>query len=119
MKTKVLGDAGETLAAEYLQKKGCRILKKKFKAAGGEIDLIVCDGDTLAFVEVKSRRSTAFGSAAAAVDHHKQQKIARTAEAYLQQQRFDRCCRFDVVEVYCKAPDGVRINWLKNAFEMD
>ncbi|MGL5270285.1 MAG: YraN family protein [Selenomonadaceae bacterium] len=119
MNTKVLGDAGEMLAAEYLQKKGCRILKKKFRAAGGEIDLIVCDGDTLAFVEVKSRRSTFFGSAAAAVNQHKQQKIARTAEAYLQQQRSDRCCRFDVVEVYCKASDSIRINWLKNAFEMD
>ena len=83
MNTVLIGRAGEDMACRYLLKNGYQILKRNYRAAGGEIDIIAKKGSHLAFVEVKSRRNTEFGYAAEAVNYAKQKKIINTARAFL------------------------------------
>ncbi len=81
----------------------------------GELDLVMRDGATLVFVEVRARRSLAFGGAAASVDARKQMRLRRAAQCYLQAafgQRAWPACRFDVVAFEAGEP-----RWLKAAFE--
>ncbi len=105
-----LGDCGEALAAEYLVKNGYRLVIANFKvpvgrntkgvSVTGEIDLIALDGETLCFVEVKTRRSDEFAPVITAVDTRKQRQITRTAKVYrrifgVREMEY----RFDVVTV--------------------
>jgi putative endonuclease len=76
-----LGLRAEWLAAAFLVAKGYRILARKFVVAGGEIDLIARRGDTIAFVEVKARRS--FDEALIAIDQIKRRRIARAARVWV------------------------------------
>jgi putative endonuclease len=106
------GSAAEQLASEYLQRNGLRLIESNFRCRFGEIDLIMHDGATLVFVEVRLRSSQNFGGAAASVTSAKQGRITRAAQIYLQQQSREMACRFDVVLL-----DGERnIEWIKNAF---
>jgi len=106
------GAAAEKLALEYLQRNGLQLIESNFKCRFGEIDLILNDGSTLVFVEVRLRSSQRFGGAAASVTSAKQGRITRAAQIYLQQQNREMACRFDVVVL-----DGEhRIEWIKNAF---
>ncbi len=95
------GAEGETAAAELLQSLGHRILERNFRCQVGEIDLITVDGETLVFVEVKTRVDLRFGGAAAAVDRRKRRRVVRASEVYLCQPEKEGLqngpCRFDVV----------------------
>ena len=95
------GDYGEREAARFLKSRGYKILARQWKAdCGCEIDLLARDGDTLVFVEVKTRSSEKFGHPADAVDSEKQRRVARAAREYLRRLgRSDVYYRFDVVEV--------------------
>lgn len=87
-----LGERGEALAAEFLKKNGYRLVVSNFKApvgrnskgvqVTGEIDIIALDGETLCFIEVKTRRSDDFAPVISAVDNRKQRQIIRTAKVY-------------------------------------
>ena len=120
MNTKGIGNRGEEIAAAYLEQKGYAILERQFRTPVGEIDLIARDGRTLAFIEVKTRRSTRYGQPAAAVGREKQRRITRAAMWYMmnkQRQGAAPPCRFDVAEVYA-SPDGAwSVRHLENAFE--
>jgi putative endonuclease len=108
---------GEELAAGYLGRRGYRIVERNFRTRRGEIDLIARDGDTLVFVEVKSRRTDAFGGALSSVDRRKRNRLARLAREYLQRRGWaDRPCRFDLVTI--RGEDGAEpsIELLQNAF---
>lgn len=121
--TKRVGDWGEALTAEYLRGRGWHILESGFACPEGEIDLIAQKGDTLAFVEVKTRQSAHYGAGREAVDRRKQRKITATAFRYLAQHpELPTKIRFDVVEIV--APQGVRtehpeLHYLANAFVYD
>ena len=109
-----LGQHYEQLAAGYLQQQGLRLISSNFKCKAGEIDLIMRDGDTLVFVEVKYRASAAFGGAMAAVTYSKQQKLLRASRWYLQQHRLsDQPCRLDVLAIEGQPP--FQYHWVKNA----
>ena len=114
--TKQAGDAGEDAALAFLQDQGLRLLVRNYRTpgrGGGEIDLIMRAPDTtLVFVEVRRRRSTSHGGAAASVGRVKQRRIVFAAQHYLTRLRSLPPCRFDVLEV---TPDGV--NWLQAAFD--
>jgi putative endonuclease len=114
--TKRIGDAAEDEALQYLQAQGLRLVMRNYRTpgrGGGEIDLIMQDRDTtLVFVEVRKRKSTRHGGAAASVGHVKQRRIVFAAQFYLLKLRTLPPCRFDVVEV---TPDGLA--WLKAAFD--
>lgn len=112
--TRQTGQDAETLAAEHLQRAGLRLIERNVNCRWGEIDLLMADGTFWVFVEVKARRSRAFGGGMAAVTVGKQQKLRRTAQWYLgQQRRPDQPCRFDVVDVNLATHD---IQWIRNAF---
>ena len=113
------GRWGEEQAAEYLRRKGFSIRAANWRSRFGEIDLIVEDRTYLCFVEVKLRKSAAYGSAAAFVDRRKQEKLRSTAMLYLARNPTNLQPRFDVIEIY--APQGEQtirpdIVHLENAF---
>ncbi|AJB72488.1 YraN family protein [Enterobacter hormaechei] len=114
---KQTGDAWELTARRWLEGKGLRFVAANVRGRGGEIDLIMKDGQTIVFVEVRYRQSSRFGGAAASVTLAKQQKLLQTAHLWLARHNgsFDTVdCRFDVV-----AFTGNAIDWLKNAFGED
>jgi putative endonuclease len=94
-----LGKAGEDAAAAHLRALGYRIVKRNLRGPGGEIDIVAWDGDTLAFVEVKTRASARFGSALAAVDARKRKRLRAIAADFLQFFAPDAKARFDVLTI--------------------
>ena len=120
--TLLLGRYGEAAAAEYLRKKGCRILGMNYRTRLGEIDVIASDRRYVMFVEVKLRKSAAFAEAREFVTYAKQRRLAAAAEEWLQANPQTLQPRFDVIEIY--APDGVHtekpvVRWWENAFTLD
>jgi putative endonuclease len=110
------GEEAESLAAAFLQKQGLVFLERNFRCKAGEIDLIMRDGDTLVFVEVRLRSNRFFAQAAESVNWNKQQKLIKTAQFYLQQHKlFDKVsCRFDVIAIDSKQ---IKLcDWIPNAF---
>ncbi len=105
------GRAGEAKAAAFLETCGYHIVQRNVRLPGGEIDLVCRDGETVVFVEVKSRGSARFGTALAAVDARKRATLRRLAADYLQIVQPHACVRFDVV-----ALDGDRMTLHRNAF---
>lgn len=99
------------MAGEYLVTAGLRLLERNFRCRQGEIDLVMQEGHTLVFVEVRLRRSQQFGGAAASITPHKQQKLLKAAQIYLQKLKTVPPCRFDVV-----VTDGLDMEWIKDAF---
>lgn len=110
------GDRAEALALEALVSRGWQPVARNVRCKAGEIDLVMRDGDTLVFVEVRRRRSDNFGGAAASVDAAKRRRILRTAQWWLlgrYGQRAWPACRFDVITF--DASD--RMRWLPAAFD--
>ena len=105
---------GEDTAARYLQRKcGMSVLEHRFRAKCGEIDLIMLDGETVVFVEVKTRKTGSRGSGLAAVNTAKQKRITHAALIYLMNRKWtDRSVRFDLVEIH-----GEEILHIPNAFQ--
>jgi putative endonuclease len=102
-----LGDRGENVAATYLESQGFRILERQHRGHYGEVDLIAIDGDTIVFVEVKTRATSVAGDPTEAVDRTKQRKITRSALAYLKLKGWlERRARFDVVAILWDGGDG-------------
>ena len=113
-----LGRRGEAAARTHLERRGVRIVVENFTCPAGEIDLVGRTRDTLIFIEVKTRKSRAFGPPQLAVHRRKQRQIVRTAEWYLAEQRMsDVACRFDVVAVtFSEGEEAPRIDWVQDAF---
>lgn len=109
------GAQAEQWAAHYLQKQGLKLIEQNYRGRFGEIDLIMQDGATLVFVEVRLRRNAAFGGAAASLDARKQQRIIRTSQQYLSGLAHIPACRFDAVLL--GDAQGNDAQWLKNAFD--
>jgi len=112
------GQLTESYAQQYLSKQGLILIERNFHSRQGEIDLIMLDGDTYVFIEVKYRKSKEFGGAIAAVSASKQKKIKQCVTFYLHQNslnEYNTPCRVDVValEGDITQPD---VTWLKNAF---
>lgn len=109
-----LGTDAEQVAAAYLQQQGLTLITGNYQCRFGELDLIMRDGKTLVFVEVRMRSNASFGGAGMSITPSKQQKLARTAEHYLQQHG-SAACRFDVVLM--TKPSTENIEWIRNAFD--
>ncbi len=112
------GRDGEALAWEHLRRAGYRLVARNLRTRFGEIDLVVEQGDTLVFVEVRSRAGTRFGTPLDSIDRRKRQQVARLAADFLSRRRLDdRRARFDVVAVEWQ--DGApKIDHVENAFEV-
>jgi putative endonuclease len=95
-----LGKTGEDLAVEELERRGYSILARRYRTARGEIDIVARDGDTIVFVEVKTRVTGEFGTAAEAVTPWKQKRLVSMGVDYLARNRLtNKPCRFDVVAI--------------------
>lgn len=110
---KPAGDLAEALVADYLQARGLRLLERNYRCRMGEIDLILAEGTILVFVEVRLRRRSDFGGAAASITAAKRQRILRAARHYLSGKP-EPVCRFDAVLLDALSAD--RIEWIKDAF---
>jgi putative endonuclease len=110
------GAQAEALACAHLERAGLKLLARNYRCPQGEIDLIMDDHDTLVFVEVRYRRSDAFGTPAETVGRRKQARLQAAAEHYLLTHSADRVCRFDVVAV---SGNDTHIEWLLNAFSVE
>ena len=113
--TRARGNAAEDAALVHLQQHGLRLLERNYRTpgrGGGEIDLIMRESDgTVVFVEVRLRRSAAFGGAGASIQINKQKRIVFAARHYLHGLRALPPCRFDVVLV------EQTIHWIRSAFD--
>ena len=113
-----LGRLGEDAAAQYLQRKGMKILERNYRTPVGEIDLVARHRNILAFVEVKTRRGTAFGSPAEAVGPRKQRQVVQAAKWYLNDQPHVKLQpRFDVVSIIVEG-SALQIEHIPGAFEV-
>ena len=113
--TRSRGKSAEDAAASYLTKQGLRLVDSNYYCRQGEIDLIMQDNTTLVFVEVRYRRNTQFGTPQSTVDSRKCRKIILAANHYLQKNRLDMRCRFDVIAI---TGTNNRIQWIKSAFDV-
>ncbi len=109
-----LGVAAEKIAADYLASQGLVLITQNYSCRHGEIDLIMQDGKTTVFIEVRLRSNALFGGAGMSITKSKQAKLSRTAEHYLQLHG-NIACRFDAI-LMTKA-DVAHIEWIKNAFD--
>jgi putative endonuclease len=105
----------EQLASQYLQQQGLKLMVQNYRSRFGEMDLIMRDGTTVVFVEVRLRRNAGFGGAAASIDARKQKRIISTAQQFLAGLAQVPPCRFDAV--LFDDVQGRNIQWLKNAFD--
>ena len=114
------GDAVESAALAHLQAHGLRLLARNAQTRGGELDLVMLDGDTVVFVEVRYRASEAFGGGFASVDARKRRKLVHAAQVFLMQnpRHAHAPCRFDVVAASGE-PVNPCLQWVRNAFRAD
>jgi putative endonuclease len=111
------GAIGEDLAHRYLQAHGCTVVARNYRtrSGSGEIDLVAWHGETLIFVEVKTRSTEEFGAPDSAVDAEKQDRVQRAARDYVRRAgaKWEQT-RFDIVSVLLVSP--LRIEWIRDAF---
>ena len=112
---------GENLARKFLKRNGYKILKRNYVSKSGEIDIIGYDRGTIAFVEVKTRRSESFGTPELAITNEKRSRIMRTALNYLTVNKIeDIDYRFDAVSILFKEDvKNPEIELFKDAFTSD
>ncbi len=116
---RAIGQAAESEAERFLRRKGFRILDRNVRSALGELDLVAKTDDVLVFVEVKARRSSAYGGASYAVNERKQARLVRLAANYLSRYRLrNQACRFDVVLLTGVGAEPSGIEHIENAFEV-
>jgi len=121
------GNNAEELACHYLKQQGLKIVERNYRTQRGEIDIIVRDGDTLVFVEVRLRSNPGFGGAAQSIDTRKQARLIKAAQHYLLTKGLTDAqpCRFDAV---CLSgiqkqtpsndspPNNDSLEWIRDAF---
>ena len=112
------GELGERVGEDYLKKQGYEIIERNVRSPFGEIDLVANHRGTLVFIEVKTRRDSAFGYPEEAVDTRKKHRLIRLASWYLAQHPgVQPSVRFDVLAVQREGHDhGIRLT--QNAFEL-
>ncbi|HYC47501.1 MAG TPA: YraN family protein [Burkholderiales bacterium] len=108
-----LGIPGEDMAVAFLEARGLTVLQRNYRCRLGEIDLVARDGAMMVFVEVRKRKSSAFGGAAASITAAKRVKLLKAARHYISRLRTAPPCRFDALLIEGEPP---RIEWIRNAF---
>lgn len=118
LNTREQGSRWEARAERLLKHKGLKTVKKNFHGRFGEVDLVMLDGPTLVFVEVRYRSNARYGSGADSVTFGKQQRIIQAARRFLQcHKQYQQCpCRFDVVSIGDKNGKAV-MKWIRSAFD--
>ncbi len=110
-----LGTWGESLAADYLSRQGYTILERDWKSGHRDIDIIAQDGDTIVFVEVKTRRNSLFGEPEEAINYKKLQNLRGAINHYVKYRHLRNNIRLDAITII-GTPDGgePEINHIKD-----
>jgi putative endonuclease len=117
-KRQELGARGEQIAAEHLEALGWRVLERRWRCAVGELDLVAEDGETVVFVEVRTRSPNAKVPARQSVGFGKQRRVARAALHYVRARNLRlRRFRFDVLAI-ALGPEGSQVEHFRAAFEL-
>ncbi len=113
-----IGESMEARAERFLCRQGLAPVARNFKCRGGELDIVMTEGERIVFIEVRYRKSSRYGGAAASVGYHKQRRIQLAAQLFLLQQPSlaNRPCRFDVFAIEGN-PEKPVVNWIKDAFQ--
>ncbi len=106
------GKRSEALACEYLTRHGLQLVARNWRSRFGEIDLVLREGDTIVFVEVRLRTSATHGGAGESIDARKRAKLLAAARLYMAGKR-EQPCRFDVVLL--RRLDPPEMEWIRNA----
>jgi putative endonuclease len=109
-----LGQWGEGLAARYVERLGCTILARNWRCPAGEVDLVVCEGTSLAFVEVRTRRPSAYGSPEESITAAKLAHMLAVAQTYVYEQAWEGDWRLDVVAIEVGRKGPPSIEWYRN-----
>lgn len=111
----------ENTALRWLKSQGLKVVARNYRSHNGEIDLIMLDGKTLCFIEVKYRKNNDFGGTAYSIPRSKQQKLIKTALSFLNHQHQYRkhAMRFDALFIQPVAIEEDAIEWIKDAFSAD
>jgi len=110
-----IGHLGETIAKQYLQNNGYRIIEKNYRTKYAEIDLVAYDKGILVFVEVRTKIDEQFGSPEESINRHKMRKLVKNAEAYVARKRYTKEYRIDALCIVLgKNKSPHRINHYKN-----
>lgn len=119
MNSRAIGREWESEALKRLEAAGLKLLDRNYRCRAGELDLVLRDGDSVTFVEVRFRRRADFGSGAESVGHSKRRRLIAAAQHYLQRHPVlaDLPCRFDVVAIGPGA--NPQIEWIRDAFTLD
>jgi putative endonuclease len=111
--TKIIGDAGESLAVQYLEGIGYAVIQRNFRTKYGELDIVARYGELVVIIEVKTRKDAEFADASDSVTSAKRKKIRKTALCWLMLKRDESPVRFDIIEVYSNG----KINHIEDAFQ--
>ena len=113
-----LGRLGEALALKKIKSLGYQTIVRNYRCPLGEVDLIARDGDTLVFVEIKTRKGRSLGYAKEAINERKKRQLSKVALAYMKSNGFSGVkSRFDVVAI--RIGEGKpEIEVVKNAFDL-
>ncbi|MDU8455999.1 MULTISPECIES: YraN family protein [Pseudomonas] len=113
------GREAEAFALQFLQQQGLHLIEQNWLCKRGELDLVMLDGDTVVFVEVRYRRHSGWGGAMESVDFRKQAKLVTAAQLFLQQATdwASHPCRFDVIAIEGQPGNTAPLNWIKSAFD--
>jgi putative endonuclease len=112
-----VGRYGERVAVGYLTAIGMQLIERNWRCSAGEIDAVLRDDETIVFVEVKTRRTTSFGTPADAVGHTKQARLRRLAAIWLaQSEEHPPDIRFDLVSVMPKTAGAAEVEHVRGAF---
>jgi putative endonuclease len=116
---KTLGQRGETIAAAYLKGRKFTIIERNFRCKAGEVDIIARDGNSIVFVEVKTRRNLSFGPPQLALTPFKQRQISKAALTWLAKKKlFGANARFDVIAILLPDHEVPVIDHIRNAFDL-
>ena len=110
-----LGRWGENLAELFLVERGLQIVDKNWRSVNGEIDLVVMEGHTLVFVEVKTRSGDDFGFPELAVNRKKKLALIKLAQQYIQEKQMEEDWRIDVIAIRKNKNKQVEVEWFQNA----
>ena len=114
------GKRGEDLACEALRRRGYVVVERRFRTRMGEIDVVARDGDTIVFVEVKTRSSGSFGTPLEAVTWRKRQRLCTMAAEYVLARGLTGApCRFDVVAIVEPGGSAPQVEIVRRAFDVN
>jgi putative endonuclease len=118
--SKELGNWAEQLACDHIQQQGWQILARNYHCRSGELDIVACHQSTLAFIEVKYRRSNHYGGALASITPSKRRRLISAAQTFLQNysQFKSRQARFDLIAISGRPKQQLKLQWLPAIFSL-